>query len=392
MSTEGDGRGPRSLGATDEQRAPLPRRTDGRNVNPEIGTLSGEGAQQLVDRFTREHPSPTVVRELPSHFPNQASPTYYDQPMLKAPVWLWMIPAYLYVGGVAGATSVLGAAVSLRPGKFERLGRAARWIGTIGDGISAVLLIADLGRPARFLHMMRVFRITSPMNLGTWVLSASGALNSASLVWAERRGSLGRLGRAAELGAGVMGLPLSTYTGVLLANTAVPVWQLGHRVLPMLFGGSAAASAADVLQLLPLSEREHRLVSRFGIAGKCVTLVAGDAFERAVKRVPEAARPLREGTSGRLWQAGRVLTAASLVCSVLGGSRRPWARTAGAWLGTAGALAMRFGLTRAGHVSTRNPRASFQQQREGLGAAEVCGGTRDPQTQKPFSFALPMVR
>nr|WP_153869953.1 MULTISPECIES: NrfD/PsrC family molybdoenzyme membrane anchor subunit [Myxococcaceae] len=370
----------------------MPARADGRNVDPALGTLSGEGAHQQVKRLAAEHPTPDTVAQLPSEFPAQPSPTYYDQPMLKAPVWTWAIPAYFYVGGLAGATSALGAASALlAPGRHPDLLRASRWVGTAGDVVSAALLIDDLGRPSRFLHMLRVFRVTSPMSVGTYVLSLSGACNTASLVLGGRPGVAGRLGRYAELGAGALGLALCTYTGVLIANTAVPVWQLGHRELPVLFAGSAVSSAASLLQLFPLGEREQRLLHRYGVVGKAVELAAGHALERSVKRAPQAARSLKEGLSGALWQASKVLTAASLALSLLPGRHRPLQRRAAALLGTAGALALRFGLMKAGARSTLNPRASFEPQRAGLGAAAVLGPTPDPQGGKPFSFPLPVV-
>lgn len=376
-----------------QQKGPHPARADGRNVDPAAGLLEGEGAQQRVEGLAREHPTPATVTRTPSAFPAQDSPTYYDQPMLKQPVWRWAIPAYFYVGGVSGATTALCAASTLlAPGRHPELVRAGRWVGALADVASAGLLVEDLGRPARFLMMLRVFRASSPMSVGTYVLSASGALSTAALVLGGREGALGRLGRAAEVGAGLLGLPLSTYTGVLLANTAVPVWQLAHRELPVLFGASAVSSAASLLQLWPLGEREHRVVNRYGAVGKALELAAGVALERAVERSPTASRPLKEGLSGTLWKASKVLTLASLALSLVPGRPRPWLRRAAGLLGTAGALALRFGLAKAGDRSALDPRASFETQRAGLGAAEVLGPTPDPQGGRPFSYALPVVR
>jgi formate-dependent nitrite reductase membrane component NrfD len=372
--------------------SPLPALADGRNVDPGMGLLEGEGAHQRVEALTREHPTPATVHERPGEFPAQRSPTYYDQPMLKRPVWRGYVPAYFYVGGLAGAASALGATSTLlAPGRHPGLVRASRWVGAAGDVLGAALLTLDLGRPSRFFQMLRVLRVTSPMSIGTYVLALSGAFNTAALAFAGRSGLLGRLGGGAKVAGGLLGLPLSAYTGVLIANTAVPVWQLGNRVLPVLFAASAASSASSVLRLLPLSEGEQRLVRRFGVVGQVAELAAGRAFERAVKRVPEAARPLREGLSGALWKASTLLTAASLVLSLLPGRDRTGVRRVAGLLGTAGALALRFGLLKAGDRSALNPRASFEQQRAGLGAAEVCGPTPDPQGGPPFSYALPVL-
>src|SRR6185312_6208255 len=99
-------------------------------------------------------------------------PTYYGRPVIKKPVWSWSIPLYYYVGGTAGGAAVLGAAATMMGrDHFPRLIPRSRWIGAIGGAASAALLIYDSGKPSRFLYMLRVFRPTSPMNMGTWILS-----------------------------------------------------------------------------------------------------------------------------------------------------------------------------------------------------------------------------
>src|SRR5205823_3968662 len=108
---------------------------------------------------------------MPSH-QSRSSPSYYDHPMLKQPVWIWSIPAYFYAGGVAGISATLGAAAQvIAPRSMRSLILRARWVAAGGGVLSAALLIHDLGRPARFLNMLRVFRITSPMSMGSWILT-----------------------------------------------------------------------------------------------------------------------------------------------------------------------------------------------------------------------------
>ncbi|WNZ65785.1 polysulfide reductase NrfD [Myxococcus sp. MxC21-1] len=157
----------------------LQRRGDGRNVDPALGVLAGEGAQQRVETLER---TPGLHPSLPE---TPESPSYYGLPVIKEPVWIAAVPMYLYVGGVAGATSVLGLAVELTGGRrLQRLARRCVWVGTVGDMVSAGLLIYDLGRPARFLNMLRVFRPTSPMSIGSWVLAGSGASTRWRSCWA----------------------------------------------------------------------------------------------------------------------------------------------------------------------------------------------------------------
>ncbi len=342
---------------------------DGRNVDPEVGRLLGEGSQQRV----RELPA-AREEELPA-IPSDASRqgTYYDVPLLKEPVWKWMIPTYFYVGGVAGAAAALGAATQLaRSQGTGTLIRRCRLVAAGGAVASAALLIADLGRPARFLNMLRVFRPTSPMNMGTWILSAFGAMSTASAAAAllpisERQR---RLGDLAATGAGLVGLPLCTYTGVLVANTAVPIWHGTRRTLPILFAASGAAGGGAVLELFPPTPAGEAIVHRFGIAGKVCELALTAVLEREAAAVPEVVRPLRRGASGLLWRAAQGLSAAGLLCS-LRSLGRPGYRGAAGVLGTLGALTLRLALMEAGRASARDPRATIAQQRAGRGAGDV---------------------
>jgi hypothetical protein len=182
----------------------------------------------------------------------------------------------------------------------------------------------------------------------------------------------GLFGDAAGLGAGAMGLPMTGYTAVLLANTAVPVWQQTRRALPPLFVASAVCSAASLLQLMALSEAEERIVRRFAVAGAVGELLAGHAVERTAGEVDQVVKPLREGRSGMLLKAARACTAAGLAVNLFPGRSRGKRALAGL-LGAVGSAAVKFGVVEAGTASARDPRATFRHQRAGLGGAEVTG-------------------
>jgi formate-dependent nitrite reductase membrane component NrfD len=347
---------------------------DGRNIDPEIGALMGEGALQRVrDVNAPPHGEASWIGPPPSDVPDTPVPTYYGVPALKEPVWKWYISAYFYAGGVAGACAALGAAAERMDGReMEALSRRCRLIAAGGAVASAGLLIADLGRPARFLDMLRVLRPSSPMNVGTWILSAFGACAglAALPVLLPVPRIVRRVAGAASIGAGLLGLPLTAYTGVLLAGTAVPLWQGARRALPILFACSAAASASSVLDLLPTRGRASVAVHRFGAVAKAAEVALTVALERQVAAAPRVALPLRSGATGALWRAAQGLFAASAVTSLVpGGHRR--LRAFGGLLGTAGAVALRFALLHAGRRSARDPRATFEQQRAGRGAREV---------------------
>lgn len=345
---------------------------DGRNINSLLGLLAGEGAHQEIERPDAEHPARRVLDEIPRSG-EAAGTTYYGLPSIKEPVWIWTIPTYFFVGGLAGAANAFGAmAQVVSPKSLRHLVVRARWIGAVGDALSAVLLVSDLGKPARFLNMLRVMRVTSPMSIGSWVLAGCGAFSGASLLLSRANGPLRKVGDLAGFGAGLLGLPLAGYTGVLISNTAVPIWQGGRRTLPALFLASGAASAGSFLELICTEEKASNACRRFANAGKVAELVGGLVLEREVGKQTRAARPFRRGLPGMLWSLSRALTAASLVLSLAPPKAR-WKRTASALLGLGGALSLRFAIFEAGKASARDARAGFEQHRERLRARSPVG-------------------
>jgi formate-dependent nitrite reductase membrane component NrfD len=354
---------------------------DGRGVAPDLGLLAGEGALQRVrERGPLEARGGRAAEAVPAQEAAEGK-SYYGLPMLKEPVWRWYIPAYFFTGGLAGACGVLGAAAQAAggPGTAE-LVRRCRLAATAAIGASVALLIADLGRPARFLNMLRVFRPTSPMNMGTWTISGFGglsALAAAPAVLPHPPRALVRAGDLAGYGAGLLGLPLVGYTGVLIANTAVPVWQGTRNTLPILFAFSGAVSAGAVLQLWPGARRAGAgAVHRFGRLAKAAELGGSFALDReAASHAPRVARPLQRGASGAMLRAARGLVAASLAVD-LWPRRRSLRRGPGPLealsgvLALAGTLLLRFGVVEAGRASARDPHASFEMQRRGRGGAE----------------------
>lgn len=287
---------------------------------------------------------------------------YHGRPVVKEPVWIWSVPAYFFAGGAAGAAATL-AALAARAGGLAGLVRHGRRLAAGGAALGAGLLVIDLGRPERFLNMLRVFRPTSAMSVGSWTLAAFGAASGASLL-------PGATGRRAGAVAGALGLPLSTYTGVLLGDTSMPAWRAARPVLPVLFAASAVSSAASLLSLAPLSARERHVVARFGALGKTAELAAAAACARAVTAEPEVARSLSDGLAGSLWRASKGLTAASLLADAAG-HRRGAARRLGALLGAAGSLALRYAVFHAGKASARAPAATFALERGARPGAPV---------------------
>ncbi len=344
--------------------------TDGRNIDPALGTLSGEGSQQRVSGETLRQPDAHVSVVAASRQPGslQGDPTYYERPVIKKSVWSWTIPAYYYAGGASGGAMVLGAAATLlNRGQLAGLVRQSRLIGMGGGIVSSALLIYDLGKPSRFLYMLRVFRPTSPMSVGSWILVLFSSAAGVSALAASGPRPVRRMGDTAAVVAGVLGLGLMGYTGVLVSHTSVPLWQRLHRLLPVLFSASGVGSAASLFDLCGGNPLERRAVTVFGTAGRLTELVVAELVERRLATVPEAVRPLQDGFSGVVWEAAKVFTAANLVLTIIPHSSNYLRRTAGVF-GTLGALCTRLSIHYAGQRSAMNPRATFHQQRSGEGA------------------------
>ena len=176
--------------------------------------------------------------------PDAEFTSYYGRPVIKEPVWgAPDVAGYLFFGGLAGASSVLAAGAHLSG--YRELARVAK-LGALGAiSLSAAALVHDLGRPARFAHMLRVFKPSSPMSVGSWLLAGYGPVAGAAAV-SEVTGILPGAGTAATLGAGLLGPAIATYTAALICDTAVPAWHAGYREMPYVFAGSAASAAGGL--------------------------------------------------------------------------------------------------------------------------------------------------
>ena len=280
---------------------------------------------------------------------------YYGRPVIKEPAWIWSVPAYFYAGGAAGAAAAFGEVAELVDrDRYGELARRCRIISLAGTSIGSVLLIVDLGRPERFLNMLRVFRPTSALNVGSWVLVVAGASTTGALLFPKSR--------FLAFASALAGLPEAGYTAVVLADTAVPIWQSTRRSLPGLFVASSASSAAGLLELARPDPGSRRAVRTFGLVARIAEAIATKAFERDAKKVERVGLPLERGLSGSLWKAAQIASVGGLVLSLVKGEGR-FKRVLGGTLSIGGGLAARFAIFYAGFASARDPQATFQQQR-----------------------------
>jgi hypothetical protein len=285
--------------------------------------------------------------------------SYYGRPIVKEPVWQPEIPGYFFTGGIAGASSVLHLVASALGNKT--LARRSLLIGAAADVASPALLVSDLGRPERALNMFRVFKVTSPMSVGSWVLIVSGGASNTAAVL-ELVGRLKRVKTAAGLVAALLGGPLATYTGTLLADTSIPVWHEGRHELPWLFGASAAASAgaAATVAVPPEVAGPAR---RLAIGGTLAELALMETMRRRLGFIGEV---YEQDAAGKLARVAKACTVAGAGLLALRGSRSRGAAVAGGTLVLAGELALRWSVFKAGFQSARDPRYVVVPQRDRL--------------------------
>jgi len=306
------------------------------------------------------------VRPGGAPFPMASPETgYYGIPLLKEPSWTWEIPLYFFVGGAAGAAAVVGA-VANYTGAERKLVRDARWIAAAGSVISPALLISDLGRPARFLNMLRVFKPQSAMSMGVWTLVGFSAATSAAAFaqfLTDRYGAsfpvrvIEQAGQAASL---LFGLPFSNYTGVLIGATAIPAWNENAGDLPIHFGMSGLSAAVGMLELM--GNNKSRALQALGLGAALFECWAGLRIET---RHSPGLEPLKHGGSGSLTRAGGLLSgpvpaALRLMSLFSGSSNRRSLRKAAAVSAITGSLLTRIAWIYAGHVSARDWRLPLE--------------------------------
>jgi len=314
-----------------------------------------------------------------ANFPRQGGGDggYYNYPVVRRPVWTWEVPAYFWLGGMAAGAYVTAAlAQNFGSADDRRVAAGGYYVAATALVPCAPLLIADLGRPDRFYHMLRIFKPLSPMNLGAWTLTAltpiafaRAASHAAST--GLLRGPLGTLARLvptrlAELAGVVLGLTLAGYSGVLLAATNVPLWARS-KLLGGLFMASALASGSAAVTLqagrggVP-DATLHRLttIESAASAGE-MAILTGYLVQSG-----KTARPLTTGRfSAPFWLgavgAGMLLP---LLLHRVAGRRRGRAlrslSSAAALCTIAGSLALRWSIFEAGKVSSEDQAASFE--------------------------------
>jgi hypothetical protein len=251
-----------------------------------------------------------------------------------------------------------GASLTGRP----RLARVAKLGAAAAAGLSSVALIHDLGRRTRFLNMLRTFKLTSPMSVGSWILAAFGPAATVAAA-SDVTGIAPGIGALATAGAAVLGPPLATYTAALISNTAVPVWHDGHKQMPFVFAASAVTSAAG-LGLVGAPVAEAGPARLLGVAGGVAELATERLLE---ERVGLAKETFKEGKAERFHKGAQALLGAGVLTSLVAKRSRLLSVVAGASL-LAGSALTRFAIFEAGMASARDPKYTVVPQRKRLAA------------------------
>ncbi|MFZ0319963.1 MAG: NrfD/PsrC family molybdoenzyme membrane anchor subunit [Candidatus Sulfotelmatobacter sp.] len=334
------------------------------SANPSVSKPSSKASEERLDEIRKAAADATLpLRNAPASHPQiRGKESYYGLPVLKAPVWTWEVPLYFFIGGVSGMSAALALAAQLF-GSDAALIRTALLIALIGAVICPILLITDLGRPSRFLNMLRVFKLQSPMSMGAWILVAFSGCVFVAVVAFE----LSQRGYATPLVIGIRwageatgaltGLLLAAYTGVLIGATANPVWSHNRRALPQHFLASAVGGAAGVLELLGFLTPATQIL---GLVAAIAETLLGIHFE--LSRLPVNA-PLHHGKSGITFRIGGLLAGpGALVLRLM--SHSSDGRRAAAICFLAGSLLARYAWIWAGVASAKDPETLFQIQRK----------------------------
>ncbi|HVH65218.1 MAG TPA: NrfD/PsrC family molybdoenzyme membrane anchor subunit [Candidatus Acidoferrum sp.] len=301
---------------------------------------------------------------------------YYDYPVVRRPVWTWEVPVYFWLGGIAGGAYLTASAAGLFGDADDRRSTGSGFYVAAAAALPcAPLLIADLGRPERFHHTLRIFKPLSPMNLGVWTLASftpvavgravaqAGTDNRlpallSSLTKLIPRGVL-------DVAGSVLGLALAGYTGVLLAATNVPLWAKS-KLLSAVFTASGVSAGAASVSYAAGRRASRRTLKKLETIETTGTLAELGLIAGFIAQSGRAAKPMREAPYAAPFWLGAV-GLGNLVPLLLRGAGRLGSDRTARRLGNlaalctiAGSLALRWTIFDAGKASSQDQAASLE--------------------------------
>jgi len=302
--------------------------------------------------------------------------TYYGQSSVKPSPFEWKVALYVYVAGPAGSSQIIATlADRLGDERDETIVRNGRTLALVGAAIGAPLLIIDLKTPERFYNMLRIYRTSSPMSFGSYILTGfgltSGLVALGHLMGERRRdGSRSPMRRAADMAqvpAAFLGAGMSTYTAAMLSATSTPLWAASPRAMAVQFGTSSMATAAAALSLgeqIAGNPENCRRLDGLAAISAASELVASALAERRHHEVG-VGETLREGPVGTSYKAGALALGLGvpLACHTINALKKRPSRglsVLGSLALLAGGMVMRQAIFEAGNKSAKRPDDYFR--------------------------------
>jgi hypothetical protein len=350
----------------------------GKPASPDFGERSGEKVDLHIGMFkdgrwsylygedtdyrAPDMPDLEAIAQAAERARTGEMPAQVQGPIINPPVWTWEIPLYFWFGGIAAGSAFVALACDLAGD--EHSARVARKVALGALVPSPPLLILDLGRPERFYNMLRIFKPRSPMSMGAWALTLFGNL-AAGAVGADLLGKP-RLAKALGGANALVGGYLGSYTGVLLASTAVPVWGRSRLFLGPIFVSTATATGAAATRLalvatgLPVGHPTRRALGNVETAAMSAELALSIVNDR---RLGPLASGLTTGRPGKLFKAAKWSVRAGLAMRLLRKPLGPRIHHLASLLYLAAGLMFRFAWVGAGRASARDDRAVAEMHR-----------------------------
>lgn len=324
-------------------------------------------------------------RERPGMPPpgSYAGETYHGRPALKGSPFDWKVAAYIFLAGIAGSAQIIAATARFGGGpRAASVVRNGRCLALAGAMAGAPFLIADLKTPQRWYNMLRIVRPTSPMSVGSYILTGFGAF-SALAAGGHLLGGPGTLPRraadAAQLPAALLGAGMGVYTASLLSATSTPLWSAAPRPLAVAFAASSMATGAAALSLAEHAAGAPENAARLDAlaAGAAAVELTASLATTRVLRARGVGGALEKVPWGVVHKVGALALGIGvpLACHALdrlSGRRSRALSIAGSLALLAGGAMMRQAILQAGNESAGRPADAFRLTQP----SPAAGGTR----------------
>jgi len=297
--------------------------------------------------------------------------TYYGRSQLKpAPFNKHLVGGYVFLAGLSGAAQLLSSLMDLVGGRHvEPLVQRGRLLSLLAPTIGSVFLIADLHTPKRFYNMLRVFKRTSPMSIGTWILMAFTGFSGLTVAsqwlagWLPRLAWMRLAAKITQVPAAIAGAGLGVYTASLLSATSTPLWAAAPKALSVRFAASSVASASAALSLCAERRDLRRDMDALCMGALAIELGATFAAEQRYRQTGvDAALHSIAGQVDRVGSTGvgAVIPIGLLAASMMMGNRSRTVSGVASCAVLVGSLLMRIAVIGCGDVSASRPDISLR--------------------------------